>query len=424
MHEELSGILRDMHNQDTPEQEPETLHIYHVDGGILILRENNVVESDASIEPDTTLPPLANIGWFERNVFTVFIFVLCLFLLIDSFSSYLPTVLASTATIVITPDQQNITLKTDIGLESIHTRTLPALTLSQNETVRATGKGHQNASYATGSITFYNGLLTAQTIPAGTVLIGSDGITVVTTQDAYITPANPPTEGQTTVSARALQIGSQGNIGAKDIDTACCVTSVLAVNSSAFQRGQDARDFTYVTKQDIQNAFTPIEKTVSQSLQSALTSQLTSQESLLPLTCKPIIRSDHQVGDEVATVTVTVSESCSAIAYTTRAVQDRAVHVIQTHAEQVLGMDYMLFGSIRTNIISTTRTTIALSIQGVWMYKVNEQHVKQLIAGTSEKEAIRLLSSLSGVKQVTIMGIPGNSSLPTDANHIHVFILL
>src|SRR6266567_7073733 len=71
-------------------------------------------------------------------------------------------------------------------------------------TAIATGRQYVPATTATGTITFYNGAIYAQIIPFGTVLKGSDGIQVVTDEQAVIPPAaqtTPPTYGQVRVSA-------------------------------------------------------------------------------------------------------------------------------------------------------------------------------------------------------------------------------
>src|SRR5713226_9136409 len=64
----------------------------------------------------------------------------------------------------------------------IPTRTLAPVTLTRSLTIPTTGTGHQDARAATGTLTFYNGLLTSQTVPIGTVFTGADGIQVSTDQ--------------------------------------------------------------------------------------------------------------------------------------------------------------------------------------------------------------------------------------------------
>lgn len=98
--------------------------------------------------------------------------------------------LSTTATIVAAPG-------TSTGAR-IQARLLPPLTLAQTKTASATGKGHQDAEAAMGTITCYNSLFTFQTIAAGSALTGSDGIRVVTDQLAVIPAAlatTPPTCG-------------------------------------------------------------------------------------------------------------------------------------------------------------------------------------------------------------------------------------
>lgn len=65
-------------------------------------------------------------------------------------------------------------------------RLLPSLTLSQQQTTHTTGTGHQEARAAHGAIIFYNASLSSQTISTGMVLIGADGVHVVTDQEVVI----------------------------------------------------------------------------------------------------------------------------------------------------------------------------------------------------------------------------------------------
>src|SRR5712692_6223871 len=176
-----------------------------------------------------------------------------LFCLVFVAASLLFPLLAPTATVTIIPVERNITLTTATQVQA---RALAPLTLSQSTTVPATGKRQQSATRASGTITFYNGLLTSQTIAAGTILTGSDGVQIVTDQPATIPAANPPLEGQIIIPAHALLAGGEGNIPAYDINTACCAPSVVAKNTKAFTGGTEARNFLEVRREDINNAVT------------------------------------------------------------------------------------------------------------------------------------------------------------------------
>src|SRR5712692_1160819 len=148
------------------------------------------------------------------------------------------------------------------------------------------------------TITFYNGLFESQTVAAGTILTGADGIQVVTDQLAIIPAANPPNLGQATVTAHTVQTGSQGNIPAYDINTSCCLTAVKAVNTASFQGGQSQRDYTYVTKSDVQDVAAALTPPLTQSIHAALQAQIITNEGLATLPCNPTTSTDHHIGEE------------------------------------------------------------------------------------------------------------------------------
>src|SRR6266705_672629 len=235
----------------------------------LIPAEPEVIEGEfVEIEPQETTedhrPPKQKPYWLLIP-FTI------LFCLVFVAASFLFPLLTPSATVTIIPVERNITLTTAI---QVHGRELPALTLIQSTTAPATGKQHQDPTRAAGTITFYNGLLSSQTVAGGTVLTGSDGVQVITDQPAIIPAANPPCEGKVTVTAHAVVPGQQGNIPAYDINQACCASSVLAKNTSAFTGGAAARDFLAVRRTDINTTVTSLLLTLSQSENAALQAQL------------------------------------------------------------------------------------------------------------------------------------------------------
>ena len=199
------------------------------------------------------------------------------------------------------PKSQTVTLSGTVQLG----RVVPPITISQSQTTPATGKGHQDARVATGSVTFYNGLFTKQFNASGTVYTGSDGVAIVTTQDAAIPPGSPSTGyGTLTIPAQAMQAGARGNIQAGDI--AIAINNGLLVRNSQFSNGQDQRDYHYVTFADITYAAAPLKTTVAQSITGALHGQLRLHEQLQLLPCSPSVSSDHQPLDEATIFKVKV----------------------------------------------------------------------------------------------------------------------
>ncbi len=108
--------------------------------------------------------------------------------------------LTASATITLIPVQIPISASSTLSVVTSETgialalgqvpgRLLSTLTVSGERSVPTTGMGHEDAQAAHGTLTFYNAALYAQTIPAGTVLIGRDGVQVVTDTDAVIPAA-------------------------------------------------------------------------------------------------------------------------------------------------------------------------------------------------------------------------------------------
>jgi hypothetical protein len=269
------------------------------------------------------------------------------------------------ATVLIIPTEQHIATTTAI---QVHGRILPALTLSQSQTAPATGRRHQSATQAQGEITFYNGLLSSQTIAAGTVLTGSDGTQVATDQAAVIPAGNPPSYGQVTVSAHSVIAGKQGNIQTLAINTACCATSIVAKNTTAFTGGADARDDTIVTRQDINNVVTSLLITLGQVETAAPHVQLHPGEALITTHCTPHVSTNHKAGEEAKHVSVSVSITCSGIAYTAHEVNANDTQMLTTIARQRFGTGYIPLGDTHVTII---RATITNQAQGMVTLTVN-----------------------------------------------------
>jgi Baseplate J-like protein len=194
------------------------------------------------------------------------------------------------------------------------TRTLQPVTLSQSQTGPTTGIGHENARAATGTVTFYNGLFTAQLIPQGTVFTGSDGIQVMTDADISIPPANPPAFAVVSVFAHALLPGTAGNIQAGDISTTIA-NGILVKNLGPFYGGKNARSYHTVTQADINALSTAVQARSIQKVFESMQKQLQTGEEMTTPQCHMSIASPYAVGVETDQVTVLVSATCKAYAY-------------------------------------------------------------------------------------------------------------
>ena len=375
--------------------------------------------SDLDTAPLPTKPALqpasnAAIGvWF----FGLFVILFCLmFQFYLLFNPY-------TVTVTLSTHSQRVSLQGTLQLG----RVISPITLSQSQTVLTTGKGHQDAKQATGTVTFYNGLFTQQFIAQGTVYIGSDGVQIVTTQDATIPPGNPTTGyGTATVPAQAEQSGTSGNITAGDINIT--INNGLLVRNNQFRGGQNERDFRTVTKNDITNAAAPLKATLDQSMQDTLTGQLKSGEALTSPTCTPTTTADHQAGQEATQVKVTVSETCSGIAYNTQELTSKVTQLLTTQAAKTLGTGYSLLGYPQITVTSATlsrQVTLSFKSVSTWVYALSrqeQQSIKKIIVGKNTDIALQLLAALPGIESVSIKssGFADSSRIPKDLSHINL----
>ncbi|HLI09118.1 MAG TPA: baseplate J/gp47 family protein [Ktedonobacteraceae bacterium] len=376
----------------------------------------------------------------RRRMISFFIGALCLLLVVALGGVTLLITFAPSATVTIIPTSMQITTTRAVSIvasnvnaaqQQIPGRLLETITLSQAKTVPATGTGHQQARAAQGFITFYNALPAPQTIPAGELLTGADGVEVVTLQDAVIPAGTLATNGQVTVAAQAVNAGPQGNIAAGEIYGKCCRDDVF-VSNGPFRGGQNARSYQMVTQQDIDSVVLTLKTSLDQRVQAALSQQVQPNETLVtPVPCSSRVAPDHQAGNEATQVSVMVSETCTGEVYTTSALHALLMQVVSQQAAKRLGKSYSLVGDLQTSItqaaINTRQGTANLQVKTIstWVYRFSQaqqQQLKLTIRGKSKSEATALLLHTPGVQTVSL-SIKNGTIIPTDIQQIHLVFI-
>lgn len=365
----LQYLNEEQSEEHTASQETHSrpaIHVYLTDEPDEPEEEVNTIESTIEDTTDDVHPAPAGMKMFPRAPYaprmskrTIFITVLlvCLLAVGGSVIWSLVAMWTPQAMITLVPVTTEISMTSNVAVTTtaavtatenhVAGRLLSSLTLSQQQSVPTTGRGHQAARAAQGTLTFYNALPQAQTIPAGQLLTDSGGMQVITDQDAVIPASVTPTEGQVTVSAHAVQTGPQGNIQADALNTVCCRAYVLVKNTTAFTGGQEARAYPMVMQHDIDSAVTFLKNNLEQSEQAASQSHVHPDETLLtPLACIPQVTTDTHAGEEASTVTVTLDERCRAVTYNSHAMRLLVTQSLNQQAGAQLGGDYRLTGEI------------------------------------------------------------------------------
>lgn len=342
-----------------------------------------------------------------------------------SFSLYLALIMPPITVTLFSKEQAVVSVNT---IQLANARALQPITIREDETGNATGKAHQDAAAARGTITFFNGLYSQQYVPARTQLISAIGIAVATDQAVYVPAGNPPFYGQATVPAHALTAGANGNIAAYSINTACCFASGRAENTVGFIGGADARDYTYVRQSDIARLTADLLPTVTNAMQPKLTGDLAEGEQLYQFPCSPRVSTNHSPGDETASLTVSVSETCRGIAYDPQEIAAKASKAVTQKALLQLGSGYELLGAPTANIqaMSEVKATITARIQsqGVLIYQLrNLDKLKTQLAGKKTPQAVSLLRSLPSIANVQITGLDQEERLPKNADALHLMVV-
>ena len=357
--------------------------------------------------------------------------IVCTCGLLVGYLLYVFPLWTATTTVTIVPVAHSIETRLTLTIGSaaptdrqVPGRLLPTITMSQARTVATTGKAHQDAQDAHGSITFYNAATYAQTIAAGTLLTAADGTQVATDQDVMIGAASYPTFGQAIVSAHATIAGPEGDLKAGAIYGPCCRVNISAVNG-AFRGGQDARDYQTMTQHDLEATTKSVKASLDQSAKAALQTQVQNDETLAtPLPCQQKAKVDHQPGEEATTVHVTLDETCTGIVYQTQALHTLLTQAVTAQAARQLGAGYEPNGD--TQVTATAQGTSSIQAIGTsrWVYQftqAQQEQMKATIAGKSQAQAKTLLLSQPGAQSVSFSG---NTTLPDKQSIRFVFITL
>ena len=344
----------------------------------------------------------------------------------------LSTSLTVTALATGTPEQAR---------KQVAARVLVVSSPTQSQTVPTTGTGHAPARVGEGTLTFYNAAPYSQTVAAGILLTGADGVEIVTDAPAVIPAGNPPIEGEATVPAHVTATGPQGNIAPLDLNGLCCMAGISVKNTAAFHDGQNAYDYPMVTQADIDQAAGSLLAALTPVTQDNLQAEVHPNERLAgQVGCQPTVTPDHPVGSDASQVTVSVSVICHAQVYDHEAVVRLVTNMLMQQATTTLGTAYALRGTISTMITQAGAPphakpgTLALLVTGesVWVYQMStaeQARLTKLIVGLSRQAAVQVLQQqeaghLAGI-HIQITGLwASDTTLPTDPARIHLLVAM
>jgi Baseplate J-like protein len=433
----LAALEEPEEDQPLPDEQEEVLHAYPVKiggvEGVLYTKQEVAPEytTDATFieserpqdKPDHAPASVKR----EPPYFLYFVLILLLFLVLDNVNSVLTSLFTPTATITVVTNSHQFSTN---AVFTIPITTFKQVSFTEAGSSPTTGKGHQNATLAHGGVTFYNSLPQSQTIEAGTLVTGSDGVQVTTDEAAYVPAGSFSGNGQISVSAHAINPGESGNIGAGDISGTCCRAYILVRNNGAFTGGQNARDFQFVTTSDMKDVQSTLFVKINGEKQKAQ-EQVPARDSLLsPIPCATSSQSNHRVGDEATNLSVTVTQNCTIASYSPQAFHKRLMTEFSQSILHQFGIGYTLLGSPTGHITDTKIQpgqiefqVAAMALYGLDFSASRTNELSEQIAGKSRQATLNILKRETGVNKVTLDLPDGMNSLPTDTTKIHFIVI-
>ncbi|HJT59935.1 MAG TPA: hypothetical protein VJ761_25730 [Ktedonobacteraceae bacterium] len=367
--------------------------------------------------PTQPLPPLAASPQpqQQRGATRLLLLLPLLLFLVLTGGATLSIVTTPTVTLVLVPRSTHASLTTQLA--HLPTRLLAPVSVTGTLSQPTTGHGHQGATYARGTLTFYNGRFAAQTISGGSVLTARDGRQVVVAQSVTIPAASLQQVGVASIAAHARQAGRQGNLPALAINLAVS-GDLLAKNLSAFSGGSNARDYPAVVKRDLATVTAQLHQQLTQRLPQAFA--VAPGEAITLTHCTWRASVDHAAGQEATAVTEQARQTCTGVAYDPQALEQAATAAFTTATRP--GKHYGLVGTVQTHVISVS-PVVTVSIGGIWVYqpsKEEEQQLAEQLAGDSQAQAQACLLATGWISHATIPA----SHLPTDPAQVHFAILI
>jgi serine/threonine protein kinase len=363
--------------------------------------------------------------------------IILLVILVPLLIYYALTILpASAATITITPTSKRLTQTYNVEAvtgapdSTQHQASAYVITYTtppKTQTVPTSGRGHQGATTAQGTLTFSQ-VGQNSSIATGQTITGSDGIQMITNAAFTINV------GQTVqVSAHAVNAGSCCNIGTDDFDfqvavinpiTKAQMTTVFVENQQPFTGGQDAFNYNFVKQSDIDGVANTFTSQLTKDAQAGVEKQVkANQQPLNDMQCTPNIKPDHKVNDRVDNVTVAVTASCSREYFVPQEVQSAALGAFNDDAQTKFGTSYQLSGNavIGTPQISAPLASgtvmLKVKLDGIWVYHFSasqQQQIIQNVLGKSQSSANDVLLHTTGVSKASIATSGGIGwALPT-----------
>ncbi len=347
---------------------------------------------------------------------------------------------AARATVVISANTNSSSVNAPVTIAADATTSAEANTIratlqqqSEDKSQTFTATGQKDAgTKAGGQVSFSNDGLDATTVPAGTQLTTSGGLTFVTTSAVNVPGvsfpcrrSSCPVAGSASGSVQAAENGSKYNAATGSLSGA---PSGLATSLNGPTSGGVTKTITIVTAEDVQKAKQALVDGNIDQVRNSLKGKFNSDDTVIDQSFAADygdVKVTPDVGQEASQATLTTK-----ITYKLYGVERAEVNrfldaflkkELESEDDQRVyenGANEVTFQEAKTAANGATATLIATAQVGP---RIEDKQIKDLAKGKRYGEIQQSLESIQGVESVDVRFFPfWVSSVPDDTSRITV----
>lgn len=420
--------------------------------GLSVLKQEKTTQSPVDLEENSSAEstPGRKFPWtaikFRFNLKYSLLLPLILLLIFGGISSYYYYVPKTQVSLVV--DSESLARAFEVTASASSSSVLasgviiPAIEISaaekKNEATASSGK-KDLGDKALGTVTVYNKTGTALNLPTGTILskarVDGDDLRFLTKATATI-PARTVNNltvsgydpGTVTVDVAAESFGEDYNLPAgSTFNVGNKLTNEFIADNAAPFSGGTKRQATVVVLSDQKNLLESLTKKLKDELKSTLLAKLISGQNVDENSIVYEVESknfDHNVGEEVANLGLTLEIKASAVAFSQSDLKAAVYNKLLSYIPD----DYQLFGDSQdVEIIETKFQGKVLKIlargKGFIVPKIDVEEVKRKLLGKSlafGEDYLKSLPNLSSFKIANPLKIGPFSFLPFRPNSLSV----
>lgn len=325
-----------------------------------------------------------------------------------------------TASVTLIADEEAITSALTYGIATtsvnldIAIDPTPLNTTSTAEaTSEATGERYEPVGTASGVIQITNPLTQEVTIPAGTEVPGSNGVTYYTAEDVQLSAADPygsMSFGSGNVGVYAGVLGPDGNFEAGSL-TGQLGNQMFYTNPEAIGGGR-LEQYSVVTEEDVTAAREQVERELLELAEEEFADQIPDQYEVIPGTLEvdePEIEVSASAGDDGESVSASGSISVSAQLFDAEELHQLAGDEADRQLARQGGSERILLAESVTlkepTDLDGSTPAFRVNVEAIARTVITEAEREALVedlAGLSREEAEEILDSHPKVDQYQI----------------------